>query len=177
MSVTGSDYAKQVAGGSGVEGFVSEFVQEQKLRFDESSQGSFEGSVCLGGLQSLDHLGGDYAQRGAASEASGVCDGFGNMSFPQPRPTETEDVAMFLDEAPGAQFFDHSGLELWANLEVEAVQPFDLTQFGATQAALQPAVVSGLDLRAKQAGGKVGEALPITLSLLEQVGKKPAKKK
>jgi len=99
--------------------------------------------VGTGGVEVLEHLGSEHAEGGVAGDTSGVDDRLGHASLAETGLAETEDVAVFLDEAAVEQLANDSWLELGAGCEVESLEPFDGAEARAVQASGETAAVAG----------------------------------
>jgi len=51
------------------------------LRTDVAPQSALEGAVGMGGLEVLDHVGGDHKQSGVSGETGSMDDGLGDTRF------------------------------------------------------------------------------------------------
>ena len=126
------DLVEQI-GAAGVEGQVSQLVDEQEVVGGPSREAPGEGVACLGGDELVDEIGGEGETHAVAAQAGELAESVGEVGFPDAGGSEKDDVGALAYEVERGRARDQIAIDAVGVIEVIGVEGGERKQAGALE--------------------------------------------
>lgn len=157
---------------------VTEFIEDEQLRFSKLFEFEFEQPLHIGGGEVIDGADGGGEQDAVAFEACLIADGTGEMGFPKSDAAHEDDVFIFVDEGEPEEMLNEGLIDFMWPRPLELFQGFDLREARLLDSQLSGAVEFSEHLRMDEfsqevqmrplfLGGGGGELLEVVGAIVE----------
>ncbi|KAG0184244.1 hypothetical protein DFQ28_011524 [Apophysomyces sp. BC1034] len=147
-----TDDLKQRVGALFVDGQISQFIDDQDVRFDVAAQFAFEPALRVCGVHRVDDIYRGGEQHRVATQTGGMAERDTQVAFAEPDATEEDYVGVLFDEVQAKQILDLQAIDLAGPIPFELIERFEHRETGERDAPSDTAILAMMCFTLDQMG-------------------------